>query len=148
MQLLGKIFNSLTRNCNLSTYLSFANCLFVSFNIIANGSIIHHYFLHQAIFNNFQPNNFNCYDTKTGFKLKQLTDYSQWDPLATLSINNKNSFYIFYVQVRRCNNKCGVNWSSDRVKPLKFEAEGQEFAKNLRSIKQFLQTVKGQNNFW
>jgi hypothetical protein len=31
---------------------------------------------------------------------------------------------------------------------LKFEAEGQEFAKNLRSLEQFVQTVKGQNKFW
>ena len=31
-------------------------------------------------------------------------------------------------------------------KLLKFEAEGQEFAKNLRSLEQFIQTVKGQNN--
>jgi hypothetical protein len=31
---------------------------------------------------------------------------------------------------------------------LKFEAEGQEFAKCLRSLEQFIQTVKGQNNFW
>ena len=28
------------------------------------------------------------------------------------------------------------------------EAEGQEFAKLLRSVEQFIQTVKGQNNFW
>ena len=40
------------------------------------------------------------------------------------------------------------NCSSDREKILKFEAEGQEFAKFLRSLKQFIQTVKGQNNFW
>ena len=33
-------------------------------------------------------------------------------------------------------------------KLLKFEAEGQEFAKILRSQEQFIQTVKGQNNFW
>ena len=33
-------------------------------------------------------------------------------------------------------------------KPLKFEAEGREFAKFLRSLEQFIQTVKGQNNFW
>ena len=33
-------------------------------------------------------------------------------------------------------------------KLLKFEAEGQEFAKLLRSLKQFIQTVKGQINFW
>ena len=40
------------------------------------------------------------------------------------------------------------NCSSDREFFLKFEAEGQEFAKILRSLEQFVQTVKGQNNFW
>ena len=40
------------------------------------------------------------------------------------------------------------NCSSDREKPLKFKAEGQEFSKNLRSLEQFIQTVKGQNNLW
>ena len=38
--------------------------------------------------------------------------------------------------------------SSDREKLLKFEAEGGEFAKILRSLEQFVWTVKGQNNFW
>ena len=37
--------------------------------------------------------------------------------------------------------------SSDRGKLLEFEAEGREFAKFLRSPEQFIQTVKGQNNF-
>ena len=37
--------------------------------------------------------------------------------------------------------------SSDREKLLKFEAEGGGFAKILRSLEQFIQTVKGQNNF-
>ena len=36
----------------------------------------------------------------------------------------------------------------DREKLLKFEAEGREFAKFLRSQEQFIQTMKGQNNFW
>ena len=40
------------------------------------------------------------------------------------------------------------NCSSEREKDLKFEAEGHEFAKHLRSNEQFIQTVKGQNNFW
>ena len=40
------------------------------------------------------------------------------------------------------------NCSNDREKLLKFEAEGREFAKFLRSLEQFIQTVKGQNNFW
>ena len=38
--------------------------------------------------------------------------------------------------------------SSNREKLLKFEAEGREFAKFLRSLEQFIQPVKGQNNFW
>jgi hypothetical protein len=40
------------------------------------------------------------------------------------------------------------NCSSDREKLLKFKAEGRKFEKNLRSLQQFIQTVKGQNNFW
>ena len=40
------------------------------------------------------------------------------------------------------------NCSSDREIFLKFQAEGQEFANILRSVEQFIQTVKGQNNFW
>ena len=38
--------------------------------------------------------------------------------------------------------------SSDREKLLEFEAESREFSKFLRSLEQFIQTVKGQNNFW
>ena len=34
-----------------------------------------------------------------------------------------------------------------REKKLKFEAEGRESEKFLRSLDQFIQTVKGQNNF-
>ena len=40
------------------------------------------------------------------------------------------------------------NCSSNREKLLKLEAEGTEFAEILRSLEQFVQTVKGQNNFW
>ena len=40
------------------------------------------------------------------------------------------------------------NCSSDPGKLLKFKADGQEFAKFLRSLEQFIQAVKGQNNFW
>ena len=35
------------------------------------------------------------------------------------------------------------NCSSDREKLLKLEAEDREFAKFLRSLEQFIQTVKG-----
>ena len=40
------------------------------------------------------------------------------------------------------------NCSNDREKLLKFEAEGRKFAKILRSLEQFIQTVKGHKNFW
>ena len=48
---------------------------------------------------------------------------------------------LFWPSVRK-------NWPSDREKLLKFEAEGLEFANILRLLEQFIQTVKGQNNFW
>ena len=55
--------------------------------------------------------------------------------------------YIHYTHVSAmvfCFKTC----SSDREKILKFEAESREFSKFLRSLEQFIQTVKGQNNFW
>ena len=39
------------------------------------------------------------------------------------------------------------NCSSDREKLLKFKAEG-ELANFSRSLEKFIQTVKGQDNFW
>ena len=41
---------------------------------------------------------------------------------------------------------CFQNCFSDREKLLKIEAEGREFANFLRSLEQFIQTVKGLNN--
>ena len=40
------------------------------------------------------------------------------------------------------------NCSSDREKLWKFEAEGLEFAKFLRSLEQFFQTLKDEYNIW
>ena len=40
------------------------------------------------------------------------------------------------------------NCSNDGEEVLKFDAEGREFSKHLRSLEQFVQTVKSQNNFW
>ena len=48
---------------------------------------------------------------------------------------------LFWPTVRKKN-------SRDREKLLKFETEGREFAIFLRWLEQFIQTVKGQNNFW
>ena len=42
---------------------------------------------------------------------------------------------------------CYQNCSIDQEKTLKFKAEGREFAKVLRSLEQFVQTVKGQKIF-
>ena len=42
---------------------------------------------------------------------------------------------------------CFQNCSSDREKLFKLENEGQEFANMLRSLEQFIQTVKCKNNF-
>ena len=40
------------------------------------------------------------------------------------------------------------NCSRDPEKLLKFESEGRELEFFLRSLEQFIQTEKGQNNFW
>ena len=40
------------------------------------------------------------------------------------------------------------NCYRDGEKLLKFETEGQEFEKNLRSLEQFIQTLKGHIRFW
>ena len=59
------------------------------------------------------------------------------------TLKNRNGILLpklFWPTVKK---KC----SSDREKLLKFEAEGREFSKILRSLEQFIQTVKGQNNF-
>ena len=48
---------------------------------------------------------------------------------------------LFWPTVRK-------NCSCDQENLLKFKAEGLEFAKILRSLEQFIQTVKGRNNFW
>ena len=37
--------------------------------------------------------------------------------------------------------------SNDQEKLLKFETEGREFEKKMRSLEQFNQALKGQNNF-
>ena len=62
------------------------------------------------------------------------------DPTAVLPNGNLLP-KLFWPTVRK---KC----YSDREKLLKFEAEPQEFSEFLRSLEQFIQTVKGQNNFW
>ena len=61
--------------------------------------------------------------------------------LYSLSVNGILLPKLFWPTLRK-------NCSSDREKLLKFEAEGQQLEKFLRSLEQFIQTVEGQNNFW
>ena len=58
------------------------------------------------------------------------------------------SFHIWYFVTKIVLTCCEKNCSFDLEKVLKFEAEGQEFAKLLRSLEQFIETAKGQNNLW
>ena len=48
---------------------------------------------------------------------------------------------LFWLVVRK-------NCSSDQETILKFEAEGLEFGKFLTLLEQYIQAVKGLNNFW
>ena len=56
----------------------------------------------------------------------------------------KKWYFVTKIALTYCEKKC----SSDGEKLLIFIAEGREFAKIFRSLEQFVQTVKGQNNFW
>ena len=51
-------------------------------------------------------------------------------------------------QHKSCLKSLRKNCSSDQEKLLNFKAEGKEFEHFLRSLEQFVQTVKGQKNFW
>jgi hypothetical protein len=66
-----------------------------------------------------------------------------------ISTKNPNEqpipYFVTKIVLIYCEKK---NHSSDREFFLKFEAEGREFSKILRSLEKFIQTVKGQNNFW
>ena len=48
-----------------------------------------------------------------------------------------------------CYQNCSyLLWEKKILVMEKFEAEGRESAKSLRSLEQFVGIVKGQNNFW
>ena len=50
----------------------------------------------------------------------------------------KNWYFVTKIVLSYCEKNC----SSDREKLLTFEAEGREFEKTLRSLEQFVQTMK------
>ena len=53
-------------------------------------------------------------------------------------------YFVSKIVLTYCEKK---NYSSDQEKLLKFEAKDREFAKVLRSEEQFIQTVRGHNNY-
>ena len=59
-----------------------------------------------------------------------------------------NCFVYVYPLASRLKNQVLHFRSYDWEKLLKFEADGREFGKILRSLEQFVGTVKGLNNFW
>ena len=62
-----------------------------------------------------------------------------------IKIRNQKWYFVTKIVLTYCEKKCSSDWE----KLLKFEVEGRAFAKFLRSlIQQFIQIVKGQNNFW
>ena len=86
---------------------------------------------------------------KNSFKDSHFKRYEIKNPNNFLSESKKKAIEMVF-----CYQNCSdLLWekivlNSDREKLLKFEAEGREFSKFLRSLEQFIQTVKGQNNFW
>ena len=53
-------------------------------------------------------------------------------------------YFVFKIVLTYFEKKSSI----DQEKLLKFEAEGQDFAKLLRSIEKFIQAVKDQSSFW
>ena len=81
--------------------------------------------------------------TKSNHYIASGTLSSEWENFVHYGLTEK----VFCFQ-----NSSDLLWekkicSSDRETLLKIKTEGWEFAKYLRSLEQFIQTVKGQNNF-
>ena len=96
----------------------------------------------RAINNKYQlcfwSNNVSkVYFCKANFKVTQLN----FDRISILASYGVLLPKFFWPTVRK-------NCSGDQEKLLKFEAGVREFANILRSLEQFIQTGKCQNNFW
>ena len=83
-------------------------------------------------------------------KLSKLAHFDFW---STFFYSIKEKQNASKTKMVFCYQNCSdllweKNCFSDREKNLKFEGEGQEFAKILRLLEQFIHTVIGQNNFW
>ena len=58
--------------------------------------------------------------------------------------SKKKWYFVTKIVLTYCDKKLFSDWE----KLLKFKADSREFEIFLRSLEQFIQTVKGQNNFW
>ena len=68
-----------------------------------------------------------------------------------ISCSSKNAAHM--IKMVFCYQNCSdllweKNCSSDQERSLKFNTGGQKFSEFLRSLEQFIKTVKVQNNFW
>ena len=79
---------------------------------------------------------------------KVLYIYVGFRLLAHLTCDLSQAEKKWYFVIKIILNYCEKNCSSDREKLLKFEAEGREFTNFLRSLEQFVQTVKSPKIFW
>ena len=94
------------------------------------------------------------------FVSKKNSQLKCWGALPTANLMVADNLHYFLIwreifksEIVFCYQNCSdllweKNCSSDGEKNLKFKAEGREFAKFLRWLEQFIQTVKGQSNFW
>ena len=53
-------------------------------------------------------------------------------------------YFVTKIVLAYCEKKC----SSDQENILKFKLKAENLLTFFRSLKQFIQTVKGQSNFW
>ena len=73
-----------------------------------------------------------------------IAGFAIWSQVEKLLRSTVKWYFVTKIVPTCCEKKC----SSDEEKLLKFETKGQEFAKLLRLLEQFIETVKGQNKFW
>ena len=102
------------------------------------------------------PSLFLCYFNPIGYSVREHTElrasfilkFASLFILFCLSKVKIDSVWLEMLFCYQIWSTVRKNCSSDQEKLLKFEAEGLKFVKVLRYLKQFIQTVKGQNNFW
>ena len=85
-------------------------------------------------------------DEKSEDEDEAFVDDIRWDFFWRIKYFFRKMVFVFKIVLTYCEKK--LFYLVIEKKLLKFEAEGLEFAKILRSLEQFIQTVKGQNNFW